>query len=145
MNFFEAQARAKKRTSRLLFLFALAVIGTIVAAYVAAIFGLRAARDSSAPLVLWQPSIFLWISLGTLVVVGLASLYKWIQYSSGGRAVAEALGGRRIDPHTTDLKEKRLLNVVEEMAIASGTPVPAVYVMEDESAINAFAAGLTTS
>jgi Zn-dependent protease with chaperone function len=78
-------------------------------------------------------------------VVGLASLYKWSQYSSGGSAVAEGVGARRIDPRTADLSERRLLNVVEEMAIAAGIPVPAVFLLEDEPGINAFAAGLTTS
>src|SRR4029453_3258161 len=67
------------------------------------------------------------------------------EYSAGGSAVAESVGGRRIDPSTTQLQERRLLNVVEEMGIASGVPVPAVYVMDEEPAINAFAAGLTTS
>src|SRR5688500_2746053 len=99
MDFFEAQARAKKRTSRLLILFALAVAGTIAAAYFAAIvllhyFGgaeTQAQRlhgsyytPSVSDLALWQPSIFSFVGLGTVAVVGLASLYKWNQYSSGG-------------------------------------------------------------
>jgi Zn-dependent protease with chaperone function len=158
MDFFEAQARARKRTSRLVTLFALAVAGTIAAAYGAAIFGLSAAhrhRDSQyrdyqlsigdeRPFPLWQPKIFFSVALGTFAVVGIASLFKWNQFSSGGAAVAESVGGRRLDPQTTDLRERRLLNVVEEMAIASGVPVPVVYVLDDEPAINAFAAGLTT-
>ena len=78
-------------------------------------------------------------------MIGLASLYKWTEFSAGGSAVAESVGARKVDPHTTNPKEHQLLNVVEEMAIASGTPVPAVYVMDDEVAINSFAAGLTTS
>ena len=162
MDFFEAQARAKKRTSRLLALFGLAVAGTIAAAYFGAVFGLRAmddyqprrrgeARyesyrgDGATAASLWQPRVFAWVSLGTLAVVGAASLYKWHEYSGGGRVVAESLGGRHVDPHTTNLHERRLLNVVEEMAIASGTPIPAVYVLDEEPAINAFAAGLTSS
>ena len=162
MDFFEAQARAKKRTSRLLFLFGIAVAGTIAAAYFAAVFGLRAAETQRSPrrgeatyqdqfrshapaASLWRPQIFAWVSLGTLAVVGVASLYKWREYAAGGGAVAESVGGRRIASHTTDLNERRLLNVVEEMAIASGTPVPAVYVLDGEPGINAFAAGLTTS
>lgn len=158
MDFFEAQARAKKRTSRLLLLFGLAVGGTILAAYVAAIIILhflganqeqRALYGDYDPrahaVVPWQPGLLAIVSGGTIVVVGLASLYKWKQYSSGGGAVAESLGGRRVEVNTTNLHERKLLNVVEEMAIASGTPVPAVYVMDDEPSINAFAAGLTTS
>lgn len=154
MDFFEAQARAKRRTDRLVVLFALAVLGTIAASYVAAvaIVGLSASRgrhsryDSErTPFVYWDPTIFTGVAAATLAVVGLASLYKWSQLRAGGSAIAEMVGGRRIDPHTTNLHERRLLNVVEEMAIASGTPVPAVYVLDEEPAINAFAAGLTTS
>ena len=158
MDFFEAQARAKKRTSRLVALFALAVAGTIVAAYFAAVFAFRQSHDyhprrysqlstlssqPSAPL--WQPQLFLGVSFVTLAVVGLASLYKWNEFSGGGSTVAESVGGLLVDPHTTNTAERRLLNVVEEMAIASGVPVPAVYLLPDEAGINAFAAGLTTS
>jgi Zn-dependent protease with chaperone function len=158
MDFFEAEARAKKRTTRLVGLFALAVIGTIVAGYFAAIFLLgqatsrvqhrRGYYDDPSPAretSLWQPQVLALVSFGTLAVVGLASLYKWSEFSAGGSAVAESVGGRKVDPHTTDLNERRLLNVVEEMAIASGVPMPAVYVLDDELALNAFAAGLTTS
>ena len=160
MDFFEAQARAKKSTSRLVALFALAVLGTVLGGYGAAVFALRQTHDDNprrssrsaqrstlnAPLPSWwQPQLFLGVSSLTLAVVGLASLYKWSEFSAGGSAVAESVGGRRVDPHTTDTIERRLLNVVEEMAIASGVPVPAVYIMDEEPAINAFAAGLTTS
>lgn len=159
MDFFEAQARAKKRTSRLVALFVVAVVGTIVAGYFAALFlntqlTQRNARhrryevyEQATPTAvsLWQPRLFAAVSLGTLAVVGLASLYKWSEFRTGGAAVAESVGGRRVDPKTTDLGERRLLNVVEEMAIASGVAMPVVYVLDDEPAINAFAAGLTTS
>ena len=162
MDFFEAQAHAQKRTSRLLALFGVAVAGTIAAAYFAAVLGWRAVNDQrprrsgeatyeverrrdAASSSLWQPQVFAWTALGTLAVVGAASLYKWREYAAGGRVVAESLGARRIESHTTDLNERRLLNVVEEMAIASGVPVPAVYVLDAEPALNAFAAGLTTS
>jgi Zn-dependent protease with chaperone function len=158
MDFFEAQARAKKRTSRLVVLFSLAVLGTIAAGYFGAIFLTGQITQKSArtrdrygyvqparPLALWQPQLLAVVSLGTLAVIGLASLYKWSEFSAGGSAVAESVGGRRVDPHTTDLAERRLLNVVEEMALASGVPMPAVFVLDDEPAINAFAAGLTTA
>jgi Zn-dependent protease with chaperone function len=157
MDFFEAQARAKKRTSRLVVLFVLAVIGTILASYFAAAFGLTFAEQQNERRAdpypythesrseLWRPKLFLGVTAAVLAVVGLASLAKWSQFASGGPAVAESVGGRRADPKTADLRERRLLNVVEEMAIASGTPVPAVYILDDEPAINAFAAGLTTS
>jgi Zn-dependent protease with chaperone function len=162
MDFFEAQARAKKRTSRLVVLFGCAVLGTILAAYAAAFlivrgsqeFDLHRARDPRSsyygnkpgtPVSYFDARLFAGVALVTISVVGIASIFKWHQFSGGGSAVAESVNGRRIDPHTTDLNERRLLNVVEEMAIASGVPVPDVYVLPDEPAINAFAAGLTTN
>lgn len=146
MNFFEAQDRAKRRTNRLVALFALAVVGTVLAAYAAALLllGQIDDRHGAVPFV-WDPQLFAGIAGAVVAIVGFSSLFKWSQMRAGGSAVAEMVGGRRIDPHTTDLRERRLLNVVEEMAIASGVPVPAVYVLEQETAINAFAAGLTTS
>jgi len=142
MDFFEAQARARRRTSRLVALFVLAVLGTMAAGYGAAlVLAIKAGGATS----LWQPSLLLYVVVGTVLVVGIASLVKWSQFRTGGKAVAESVGGRLVDPRTTDLAERRLLNVVEEMAIASGVPMPAVYLLPDEPGINAFAAGLTTS
>ena len=153
MDFFEAQDRAKRRTNRLVVLFALAVAGTIAASYFAALLILGQTRGGDpyaeyyepAPLLYWDPQLFGTIAAVTVLVVGLASLFKWSQMRAGGSAVAEMVGGRRVDPQTSDLRKRRLLNVVEEMAIASGVPVPAVYILENEPGINAFAAGLTTS
>jgi Zn-dependent protease with chaperone function/uncharacterized tellurite resistance protein B-like protein len=163
MDFFEAEQRARKRTARLLVLFGFAVAGTVVAGYLGTLMVLKVAGgnphrgrsfgyDSPHPAYadagsagLWQPGLFAVVSACTLTVIGLASLYKWSEFSAGGSAVAESVGGRRVDPHTTNPKEHQLLNVVEEMAIASGTPVPAVYILDDEPGINSFAAGLTTS
>ena len=78
-----------------------------------------------------------------LAVIGVSSLFKSLQLRDGGGVVARSLGGARIDADTHDLKRKRLHNVVEEMAIASGVPMPEIYVLEHESGINAFAAGHT--
>jgi len=81
-------------------------------------------------------------TVSTGSIIGLASLGKTVALASGGSVIAESLGGRLIDPQDVkDPLEKRLLNVVEEMAIASGVPVPPVYLMDHENAINAFAAG----
>ncbi|MBL9214134.1 MAG: M48 family metallopeptidase [Opitutaceae bacterium] len=161
MDFFEAQERARRRTKWLVLLFALAVVGTTLAGYFAAIVATRqlpaTARERAAYSAYprpaarpgwahwWDPRLFLYVAGGTVAVVALASLFKWSQLRRGGSAVAELVGGRAVNPKTTDLNERRLLNVVEEMAIASGIPMPAVYVLEDEPGLNAFAAGLTTS
>jgi Zn-dependent protease with chaperone function len=69
--------------------------------------------------------------------------FKWLQLSGGGKKVAGSLGGTRINPNTNNVDEKRILNVVEEMALASGMPVPSVYLLKGEKGINAFAAGST--
>jgi Zn-dependent protease with chaperone function len=161
MDFFEAQERARKRSKRLVLLFALALLGTVLAGYAASWLllnnvgsyqgftrdssGRRVYRESTPPLPLFDPKLFLLVTGGTLTVVGIASLYKWSQMRTGGSAVAEMVGGRAVNLQTTDLRERQLLNVVEEMSIASGIPMPAVYVLEDEPGLNAFAAGLTTS
>ena len=72
------------------------------------------------------------VSVGVGVVVLAGSLYKILALSGGGRVVAEALGGQLIPQDTQDPNQRKLLNVVQEMAIASGTPAPPVYVLADE-------------
>ena len=152
MDFFEAQELARKRTGRLVALFILAVIGTVAAGYGSAVlikFALAAKGwyepiDYNLAASYWDPQLLLGVALATCSVVGLASAGKWFSFRSGGAAVAEMLGGRRVSPETKDLKERQLLNVVEEMAIASGVPCPATFILADESTINAFAAGLNT-
>ncbi len=159
MDFFEAQDRARKRTHRLVFLFAFAVLGTVLVGYASVMFALNHSGDFSqrrnrrydyqaiqtAERPWWNPSIFFGVAGGTIAVVGLASLYKWSQMRDGGSAIAEMVGGRAVDLKTTDLRERKLLYFVEEMSIASGIPMAAVYVLEDEPGLNALAAGLTTA
>jgi Zn-dependent protease with chaperone function len=153
MDFFEAQARAKKHTSRLVVLFGIAVLGTIAAGYFTAVLllsqlpreGYPADEIGGMPATWWNPRILGAVVVGTLVIVGFSSLFKWLSFRTGGSAVAESVGGRRIEPGRATPAEHQLLNVVEEMAIASGVPMPAVYVLDQETGINAFAAGLTTS
>jgi Zn-dependent protease with chaperone function len=91
----------------------------------------------------WQPHILLGVGSVTTGIILLASLWKINELKAGGNVVAESLGGRLLDGNSNDAQERMLLNVVEEMAIASGTPVPAVYLLDNESGINAFAAGFT--
>lgn len=138
MNFHERQLRAQKNTGRLLALYILGVAGVVAAVHVLASGILSEGRDFLNPQILpfSLGGTFTVILIG--VVVGKASL------TGGGRAVAESCGGRPVEPGTRDLAEKRYLNVVEEMSIASGVPMPGVYVLDEESGINAFAAGHST-
>ncbi len=154
MNFFEAQERARKSSRALVWWFILSVIGVIVVMYVLGMGiwqfsssnpkGIYHATDT-AQLVWWDPQIFAWMSaiVGGVIMTG--SWVKLAQLSAGGKVVAQSLGGRPVEPTTTDLPERRLLNVVEEMAIASGVPVPGVWIMDEEQGINAFAAGTDPS
>lgn len=145
MNFFAAQERARKETKKLVFWFVLCLIGVIGTMYVVLVviehFAVSNGQIQKAPIVWWQPDWFLSTALvvGGIILIG--SLSKLAQLSAGGNVVARSLGGRPIDPSTRDLKERRLLNVVEEMAIASGSPVPEAWIMDGEEGINAFAAG----
>jgi len=149
MNFFEYQEAARRQTSRLIAFYLLAVVLIISSLYfiTALIFHYDSAVLPDQPfhwLALWDPYLFGIVALATGGIILAGSLYKIVALSSGGAAVAEMLNGRPIAPDTTDFQEKRLLNVVEEMAIASGTPIPRVFVMDGEDGINAFAAGFST-
>jgi len=149
MDFFEQQDVARRKTGRLVFVFVLAVVVIILAVYlvVAALVGAAAEHTQvgrpprSGIWQLWNPELLLWVGLGTVAVITLGSLLKIAELSSGGETVALMLGGRLIQRQTGDLGEQRVLNVVEEMALAAGVPVPPVYVLENEPSINAFAAG----
>ena len=136
MNYFRAQDDARRRTGRLVVLFILAVVAIIAAIYLP----LAAANADENSVPFWNPPLLGAVAGLVVLVVGLSSLFKIAQLGKGGEAVAEMLGGTRIEPSTRDPHERRLLNVVEEMAIASGVPVPPVYRIDDDS-INAFAAG----
>ncbi|MDH5834655.1 M48 family metallopeptidase [Luteimonas kalidii] len=134
MNFFERQARAKRNTTRLVVLFALAVAGIVVAI------------DLGVLLVFGgDPALLVASTLLALGVIGIGSLYRTASLRGGGEPVAQQLGGVPVPEDTTDLHLRRLRNVVEEMSIASGVPVPRIYVLEHEPGINAFAAGYSPS
>lgn len=146
MNFFEHQDRARRNTRKLVILMACAVI-TLIVLSTAAISFLMGYVETQGQGDLIQNALNNWdwlllgkISLGVGAVVAIGSLYKLSQLSGGGRVVAEAMGGRLIQPQTGDADERKVLNVVEEMALAAGTTVPQVYLIDDNS-INAFAAG----
>jgi len=139
VDFFERQDEARRHTKLLIFYFAAAVLSLVIVINVAVwlILGGLAVGPKS--------ELLFWITSGTLVVILTGSVFKTLQLASGGSVVAELLSGRLIDSNTSDADERKLLNVVEEMSIASGVPVPQVYVMDDELGINAFAAGHSTS
>ncbi|MEM9186547.1 MAG: M48 family metallopeptidase [Planctomycetota bacterium] len=155
-DFFARQAKARRNTTLLVVLFGAAVIGIV-----GTVFGLVywacselpiahpatyssldgfGAREEQFP---WEIPVC--AGLASLVLIGGGSLFKVSALrAGGGTSVAETLGGKRLYPDAAGATERRVLNVVEEMAIASGTPVPPVYLMEEDG-INAFAAGFSPS
>ena len=146
MDFFARQDAARGKTSLLLLYFALAVILVIVAVYLAITFLFVYQQSNTGqldPSRLWNPDLFVSVVSIILIVVLGGSFYKIAVLRSGGARVAEMLGGKLIPASSNDFLEKRLLHIVEEMSIASGVPVPPVYLMEKEKGINAFAAGFT--
>ena len=150
-SFFENQQLARRNTKILVLLYVLAVAGVILAVdlVLAGIYAWNVnVRQLPGQELGWAMrwhfvprSLYLWGALGTGLVILAVSAWHVMQLASGGKAVAEMVGARRIGSDTRDPLERRLVNVVEEMAIASGVRVPAVYVMDGEAGINAFAAG----
>jgi hypothetical protein len=117
LDFFQQQDSARRKTFQLVVYFVLAILILI-----ALVYGLLLAL--SEPVSWWQPELLLLAAPGVGLVVGGASALKVAQLASGGQAVALMLGGEEVPGTTTDVRQKRLLNVVEEMALAAGVPVP---------------------
>lgn len=139
MDFFGHQDQARKASGRLVWLFAAAVVCIIALIYIAAKATLIATEVGRDHLIDWP--VLGGVTVLVVLIVTLAMLFKIGQLRSGGAAVATMLGGRLVAIDTKDPKEKVLRNVVEEMAIASGMPVPDIFVIDGEEGINAFAAG----
>ena len=146
MNFFKAQDSARKNTSRLIILFFLAVVFLILLTNLLLVgtFAYMGSNESESFTTLLSNSYDLKtitvISIGIILLITTGSIYKISSLSNGGQAIAEMLGGKLIPQGSTELNDKKLLNIVEEMSIAAGMPIPKVYLL-NESSINAFAAG----
>ncbi|HKJ17377.1 MAG TPA: M48 family metallopeptidase [Xanthomonadales bacterium] len=151
MNFFENQDQARRSTRWLVIVFILAVLAIVAVIDLAilAAFGFASVelqQDGS-----WFSAIsaseniplLAGGAIATTTVIGLASLFKTMALRGGGGKVARDLGGTLVSADTSDRRRRQLRNVVEEIALASGVPVPEIYVLEEESGINAFAAGYT--
>ncbi|MFN1580463.1 M48 family metallopeptidase [Vibrio rotiferianus] len=143
MDFFDHQDTARQRTGLLVFLFSLAVfvITGLVSVLSIGIYYWVTGEPFDQNTAI---SYVLLCFAGVVLIVAISSMIRLSDLSSnGGRGVAESIGGKLISSNTIDAKHRRLLNVVEEMSIASGIPVPPVYVMQEERGINAFAAGMS--
>ena len=149
MDFFAAQADAHARTRVLLAAYVAAVVAVVTGITWILAFSYTLFSTSiwlSTPYtqrILAHPGLIVLTAFGVLCIVVGASIHRTAQLAGGGGAAATALGATRVTREVTDAKSRRLLNIVEEIAIASGVPVPEVYVLDDEPAINAFAAGFS--
>jgi Zn-dependent protease with chaperone function len=141
LQFFEHQDQARGRTTLLVSLFALAVILLGATAGLATHFALAWGHPPDEPYSENHWSLVATAVILTLGAILLGSAYRMTQLRGGGVKVAETLGGTLVTAQSPELLERRVVNIVEEMAIAAGLPVPPVYVMRGEMGINAFAAG----
>ena len=143
MDFFAQQARVRGSSRRMVWLFMLAVVAIVatVDAVVWIVMGRHGLTHTG-----WASRRLLPLTtVGILLVIGGCAMYRIMSLSNGGKTVAEGMGGVPVPPDTSDPQLRLLRNVIEEVAIASGTPVPDIYLMEDEPGINAFAAGYSVS
>ncbi|MDS1910392.1 M48 family metallopeptidase [Vibrio parahaemolyticus] len=143
MDFFHHQDNARQRTGLLVMLFTLAVLaitGLVSVISIGIYFYFTGEPFTTQSII----SYCLLSFVGVLTVVSISSFIRLSELNAnGGRGVAESIGGKLISTDTSNAKHRQLLNVVEEMSIASGIPVPPVYVMAEEHGINAFAAGMS--
>jgi Zn-dependent protease with chaperone function len=147
-DFFERQSTARRNTKWLIWAFSLSVLGILATTFIVTTVAVGASENVHNAVgpgrgFPWQiPGA---ATVGALGLIAGGSLFKIAQLAGGGSGVAERLGGRRLYPNSLEPNERRLLNVVEEMALASGVPVPPVFLLKDEEGINAFAAGFSPS
>ncbi len=154
VDFFEAQDQARRNTKLLVLLFGLAVLSLLVLTNLLLCITLGVMEPAQTELLFSPNHPAFWSalpwkamtisSLVMLLVIAVVILLKKAELNKGGRVVAEALGGARVDPQNANPQQKVLLNVVAEMAIAAGVQVPPVYLLPENS-INAFAAGYSPS
>lgn len=148
MNFFEQQDAARRRSTRLVVLFLLAVVAIVVAVNLVAalaFMGVSAEHLTGGKRTTAPASFYVFVTLATLALIAGGSLVQIMRLAGGGATLARMMGARPVSRASSDPAERRLLNVVEEMAIAAGTAVPEVFVMDAERTINAFAAGFSPS
>ena len=143
MNFFEQQDQARRRTTWLVVLFLLSIACVALSFYGLALFVIvpqAQDRGAKGAEIWWNPQIFMEITGAVCLIIFLGAGVQRLRLGGTGKSVAEALGGQPLQGATENADEQKLRDVVDEMAIASGMPVPPIYILQ-EDAINAFAAG----
>lgn len=141
MDFFEQQDQAHRQSKKLLFLFFLAVVAIVITVNVSLALIWKWVGSDHAYGHTYPNGFFLTNTVLVLLFIGGGTLLEMFRLRDGGDAVAQMAGGRLVDPASRDPQERRLLNIVEEMSLASSIACPRVYILDREEAINAFAAG----
>lgn len=142
MDFFSHQEKARRYTRVLIAYYLIALIFIVTAVNVVVYyFFIFLEFYPYTPQNWFTEGVVYYLSMGTLLLILSGSFYRWKKLKSGGHVVAEMVGASLIDSSTSDPQIRKFINVVEEMSIASGVPLPNIYVMENEQGINAFAAG----
>jgi len=140
MNFFEQQDRARRQSRWLIIVFIVAVLAIVVAIDLLILLAAGVSSIETEGVPRFSPQFFAdnlplltGGAIATLLVIGLASLFKTMGLRGGGGKVARELGANLVESEPQDARLRRLRNVVEEIALASGVPVPEIYVLEQES------------
>ena len=142
MDFFSQQEKAKRYTKVLLLYFVLAISLIVISVNIVIYYFIKFLEFYPyTPADWFSAGVVYYISGATCLLIFSGSVFRWLKLKSGGHAVAAMVGAKRIDLNTSDKKQQQLIHVVEEMSIASGVPVPSLYVLDSESGINAFVAG----
>jgi Zn-dependent protease with chaperone function len=139
MNFFDHQRAAKGTTVKLVLLFVAAVVAMVAGIDAAVAIAMGYKRFDASAII----GVVIVVTAITLLLIVGRMFFKMLSLRQGGAAIAASLGAEPVDPTTTDPQLRRLVNIVEEMSLASGVPTPRLFVMPREPGINAFAAGFT--
>jgi Zn-dependent protease with chaperone function len=139
VNFFDSQRAAKGTTLKLVFLFVTAVVAMVAVIDGAAAIAMRFKNFDTTSII----GAVVAVTAITLLIIAGGMIFKTLSLRQGGAAVAASVGAVPVDPTTSDPQLRRLVNIVEEMSLASGVPAPRLFVMPQEPGINAFAAGFT--
>ncbi|ABC31310.1 Zn-dependent protease with chaperone function [Hahella chejuensis KCTC 2396] len=143
MDFFAKQERARKLSGLLLLHFAAALVGIALAINIAGFVAYHYFVDARMTPGVWLAGPAWWVALAVIAIVAVGAGKRFLQLRHGGRSVAQMVGARQINASSRNPNERCLVNVVEEMSIASGVPIPSIYIMDHEEAVNAFVAGYT--
>jgi len=144
MDFFEKQTLARRKSTLLVTYFVIAVVATVVVINLLSYLSVRYFAQSQYMIVTprdWFDGPFWWLTLTVVGAIAAGSLWRFVRLRKGGSQVPLMMGALPVDLQSKDTLHRRLINVTEEMSIAAGTPIPQIFILQQETGINAFVAG----